>query len=215
MAVEPGVDGVEPPKDLALELLEDGEGEGLIRHGEILLLSIEDRVSDVATIGDEGRKGRERPAAPMLAERGEAPGPFESEDLFRVNPKWRMLAAPRGGRLMRTDRIRCDFPLIYPEHQTLQFHTDDFGRKNRDMTLTSHGRLIWHGFVSPIRPEQPTRDLDLGLDGNFVMYAEPEGGGPLVHYRVFLDHGQVTWVRPCNRLGQMGAKRFLPTYRRR
>jgi hypothetical protein len=126
--VEPAVDTVEAAKELALELLEHGEGERLVRHGEILLPSFEHRVSNVAAIGDEGRKGRERPAATMLTERGEAAGPFEG--------------------------------------------------------------------------------------GEFFMYAEPEGGGPLVYYRVFLDHGQVTWVRPCNRLGQMGAKRYLPTYRR-
>jgi hypothetical protein len=63
-----------------------------------------------------------------------------------------MLAIPDEGTLMRTDRIRCDFVLIEPAHQTLQFHTDDFGK---------------------------------------------------------------TWIRPCNRLGQMGAMRFLPTYGRR
>src|SRR5258708_39332975 len=40
-----------------------------------------------------------------------------------------MLAVPDGGTLMRTDRIRCDFPLIEPAHQTLQFHTDDFGNR--------------------------------------------------------------------------------------
>jgi hypothetical protein len=33
--VEPAIGAVEPSKDLALELLEDSEGEGLIRHGEI------------------------------------------------------------------------------------------------------------------------------------------------------------------------------------
>jgi hypothetical protein len=40
---------------------------------------------------------------------------------------------------MRTDRIRCDFPLIEPAHQTLQFHTDDFGKKDRDLTVRSRG----------------------------------------------------------------------------
>jgi hypothetical protein len=115
---------------------------------------------------------------------------------------------------MRTDRIRCDVPLIEPAHQTLQFHTDDFGKRNRDLTLTSHGRLVWHGYVSEFRPHAP-RDRDMGLDCNFLMYGEPEGGGPRIYYRVFLDHGQVTWIRPCNRLGQMGARRFLPTYGRR
>ena len=116
---------------------------------------------------------------------------------------------------MRSDRIRCEFPLVYPEHQPLQFHTDDFGRKNRDFTLTDRGRLIWHGFVSPIWPERPPMDLEMDFDGNFVMYAEPEGGGPLIYYRVFLDRGQVTWIRPCNRLGQMGARRYRPTHGRR
>jgi len=58
-----------------LELLEDSEGEGLVRHGEILLLPIEDRVNDVATSGDEGRKGRERPATTMLMNSGDARGP--------------------------------------------------------------------------------------------------------------------------------------------
>jgi hypothetical protein len=111
---------------------------------------------------------------------------------------------------MRTDRIRCEFPLINREHQALQFHTDDMGKRNRDMTLTSHGRLIWHGFVSEFRP-QPPRDLDHGFDGNFLMYAEPEGGGARIYYRVFLARGQVTWIRPCNRLGMMGARRFQPT----
>ena len=110
---------------------------------------------------------------------------------------------------MRTDRIRCEFPLVDPEHQTLQIHTDDFGKKNRDMTLTSHGRLLWHGFVSEFRP-QPPRDLDLELDVDFLMYAEPEGGAARIYYRVFLDHGQVTWIRPCNRVGTMGARRLRP-----
>jgi hypothetical protein len=75
--VEAPVGGSEPSKDPALELLEDGESERLVRHGEILLLSFLDQVSDAATIGGEGRKGRERPAVPMLAEGAEVPGPFE------------------------------------------------------------------------------------------------------------------------------------------
>jgi hypothetical protein len=104
---------------------------------------------------------------------------------------------------MRTDRIRCDFPLIEPAHQPLQFHTDDFGKKDRDLTLTRHGRLVWHGYVSEFRPHPP-RDHDMDLDCNFLMYAEPEGGGQRIYYRVFLDHGQVTWIRPCNRLGHGG-----------
>ena len=111
---------------------------------------------------------------------------------------------------MRTNRIRCDFPLIDPAHQALQFHTDSVKRRDQDMTLTSHGRLIWHGYVSKVLPGPP-RDIDFGLDGDFVMYAEPEEGGPLVYYRVFLVEGQVTWIRPCNRLGIMGARRLLPT----
>ena len=81
------------------------------------------------------------------------------------------------------------------------------------MTLTSHGRLVWHGYVSQFFP-QPPADRDIGLDINFLMYAEPEGGGPRIYYRVFLDRGQVTWIRPCNRLGQMGARRVRRTYGR-
>src|SRR6185436_16427693 len=89
MAVEPSIDTVEPSidtvepcadrveslEDLPLELLEDSEGEGLVRHGEILLLPIEDQRSEVATIDDARRKGRERPATMMLAKSGDTPGP--------------------------------------------------------------------------------------------------------------------------------------------
>jgi hypothetical protein len=39
--VEAPVGRVEPAKESALELLEDAEGEGLVRHGEILLLSLD------------------------------------------------------------------------------------------------------------------------------------------------------------------------------
>jgi hypothetical protein len=114
--------------------------------------------------------------------------------------------------MRRPDRIRCEFPLIDPTHQSMKFQTEDLGRKNRDFTLTSHGRLTWHDYVNDIRPQAP-RDFDLELDTNFLMYAEPESGGERLYYRVFLDEGQVTWIRPCNRLGQMGAARLRPIRR--
>jgi len=41
VAFEPGIERVESAEDLLLELVEDGEGEGLVRHGEMLLLSSE------------------------------------------------------------------------------------------------------------------------------------------------------------------------------
>ena len=125
-----------------------------------------------------------------------------------------MLAGPTMEEAMRRpDRIRCEFPLSDPRHQSMKFQSDDLGRKNRDWTLTSHGRLIWHAFVSEIRP-QPPRDLDLGLSGDFVMYAKPEDEGERIYYRVFLDEGQVKRIRPCNRLGEMGAARHQPMRRR-
>jgi hypothetical protein len=74
------------------------------------------------------------------------------------------------------------------------------------MTLTSHGRLVCQGYTNPVRPDPS--DVDLRLDVNFVMHAYPEDGGTTIFYRVFLDEGQVALIRPCNRLGVMGARRF-------
>ncbi len=85
-AVEPHVDDVEAGivlretdveagEELPLEVLEEGKSQGLVRHGLMLLLSIDHRLSDVGPEGVEGRKGRERPAAKMVEQGPDSRGP--------------------------------------------------------------------------------------------------------------------------------------------
>jgi hypothetical protein len=61
-------------EDFSLELLEDGKGQGLVRHGRMLLLSV--RRTPGNCKGQTRRKGRERPATAMVRAWGDAAGPM-------------------------------------------------------------------------------------------------------------------------------------------
>ena len=91
------------------------------------------------------------------------------------------------------DTVKCEHPLLEPEHRDLEFQTKDLPRLLEDYTITEDGRLVRHAQGGPFG-DTHVRDIEWPVHGDIRLFARDAHEAP-VEYVVRFTHGRVEWVR--------------------